>query len=450
MFRVIVTRNGVKLGELTENDNFIVFAYSENIKKENYIPSLGKPINTASRLFPVFENMLPEHEQLEILKAKHRIKNNIEILLYLENIHGTFDFFSIDEYANRETEPKKGIVWNDKLEEILRGDYKFPNILDYTLDIPSEKLYPKEFKNNKLTGLSGFQYKFSVTIDGINKIISTRGSGESEYIMKPYNKGYSTYKPKDKDSAYIPYLLINEHLFMSFAKDLGFKIPYNAIIKDGYDYHYIIKRYDRYRGHRIDHHEMLTLLEKHSSEKYKVSAAEVLEKASEFLDSKETREMFRFFIFSVIIAHGDFHAKNISLIYKTNSPNETQKQLAPLYDISTVKIYKDVSGADIGMKIKNKNHKISQDDLIWLGSKISIGRDEVINFIDTLAAEFKNNFLNYVEVLPKEIKGLPIYQDRYKHYKTFDVVLKKYFTQRVSYIDKYLIDVNTKKENLWA
>lgn len=450
MNRIIVTRNNVKIGILTEDNKSITFSYSDNIESKNFVPGLNKPLNISSKLFPIFENMLPEYEQLEVLKAKYHIKNNIGVLLYLDNIHGTYDFYSIDDYVEQKVDPDDGFVWHDNIDEILQSNYTFPNILNYTLDIPDEKLHPREFKNNKLTGLSGFQYKFGVEIDDTNKTVSSTGSNSSEFIMKPYNKGYATFKPNNKDATYLPYLLINEHIFMSIARDVGFKIPYNAIIKDGHDYHYVIKRYDRFKGRKIDHHEMLTLLNKHSDEKYKVSAVEALQKASEFLDDKEIREMFRFFIFSVIIAHGDFHAKNISLIYKTNFPGETNRQLAPLYDISTVGIYKDVNGVDIGMKIKNKKSNISKDDLIWLGSKILIEENEVIKFIEDLVDKFKNSFLDYVELLPKEIKSLPVFIDRYMRFKTFDVVLKKYYSTRILYIDRYLTDTGSKDKDIWS
>ena len=97
--------------------------------------------------------------------------------------------------------------------------------------------------------------------------------------MKPYSKYYTTYVPNNKDRSYIPYLLINEHLFMSLALDFGFSIPYNAIIKHGSDYHYIIKRFDRYGELKIDHHELLTLMNKNSDQKYKVTMKDVMETA---------------------------------------------------------------------------------------------------------------------------------------------------------------------------
>ena len=57
---------------------------------------------------------------------------------------------------------------------------------------------------------------------------------------------------------------------MSLARDFGFSVPYNGIIKHDSDYHYIIKRFDRHGELKIDH-EILTLMNKNSDQKYKVS-----------------------------------------------------------------------------------------------------------------------------------------------------------------------------------
>jgi len=442
MLKIIVVKNNHPLGELSETNSSlhsISFKYFDDISKNSYLNGIKEKENFSDTLFSIFENLLPENEQLAALKAKHKINNQIEVLLYLNNIHGSFEFYTPEEFKTQNFSLDEIFIYGEKREEILEQNYQFPNILDYTLDIPDEKLYPVEFNNNKLTGLSGFQYKFSVVVDKENNVVSYDSSDKSEYIMKPYNKGYSTYKRDDKDSSYIPYLLINEHLFMSFAREFGFRVPYNAIIKHESDYHYIIKRYDRYNGLKIDHHDILTSLLKPSGEKYKISALDAMKEASEYLDDIEIRELFRFFIFSIIIAHGDFHAKNLSLIYKTNSLEEKEMQLAPYYDISTTGIYKGLDSSDIGMKVLNKNTKIIIEDLIWLGTKFNIDKDDTKKYVTEIAAKFKKLFPSYVDKLPDTIKTLPIYKDRYKRFDTLEVTFNKYLTKRIAYIDKYLL-----------
>jgi len=449
MFEVIVIKNKYPIGRLTETAN-ITFEYFESVKEASYLMGLEKHVNSSSKLFPIFENLLPENEQLDSLRAKHKIKNKIEVLLFLNNIHGSFEFYTKDEYEKKSFSQTEIFTYSEKLQSILNQNYQFPNILEYSLDIPDEKLYPVEFNNNKITGLSGFQYKFSVIVDDENKVLKYDESDDSEYIMKPYNKSYSTYQPSDKDSSYIPYLLINEHIFMSIARDFGFKVPYNAIVKHNEDYHYVIKRYDRFNGLKIDHHDILTLLNRHSKDKYKVLAVEALQVASEYLDKEEMRELFRFFVFSTIIAHGDLHAKNISLIDKTNANDERQMQLAPYYDISTVGLYVDVENNDIGMKIKNKTKKITLEDFIWLGSKFQISQNDVREDIAELANKFKDDFMSYIKLLPQQLKSLPFYKNRYMHFDSLDVVFKKYYDKRILYINKYLLKTKKVEEDIWG
>ena len=135
---------------------------------------------------------------------------------------------------------------------------------------------------SKAIGISGYQYKFSVSVDKDIKVISHNEEEDGDYIMKPYNTENLIYDSGDT-SAYIPHLLVNEHIFMTLARDFGFSIPYNAIIKHKQDYLYIIKRFDRYKGSKIDHHEILTLIGKNSSEKYNITALEAMRKAVEYL-----------------------------------------------------------------------------------------------------------------------------------------------------------------------
>jgi len=449
MFEVIVIKNKYPVGTLTETTN-ITFKYFDDVNESSYLVGLEKHINSSSKLFPIFENLLPENEQLEFLKTKNKIKNQIEVLLFLNNIHGSFEFYTIDDYGKQTFSQDETFIYSNEVENILNQSYQFPNILDYSLEIPDEKLYPVEFNNNKLTGLSGFQYKFSVMVDYDNKVLKYDESDKSEYIMKPYNKSYSTYQPLDNDSSYIPYLLINEHIFMSIARDFGFKVPFNAIVKHNEDYHYVIKRYDRFNGLKIDHHDILTLLNRHSKDKYKVLAVEAMREASEYLDKEEMRELFRFFVFSTIISHGDFHAKNVSLIDKTNANDERQMQLAPYYDISTIGIYTGIDNNDIGMKIKNKNKKITIEDFIWLGANFSINENQVREDVTNLANKFKDDFMSYIDVLPQQLKSLPFYKNRYMHFDSLDVIFKKYYDKRVLYINKYLLKTKKAKEDIWA
>jgi serine/threonine-protein kinase HipA len=436
---MIVVKNNKRLGELSQDSNQICFSYDIEIDHNEYLPGLNKPINRAIKLFPVFENLLPEHEQLTILKEKHSIINEIDVLLHLYDIHGSLEFYSEDEFSSIELKPYVQFDYSDVADTVLQNNYIYPNILDYRLDIPDDILYPKELKEGRAMGLSGFQYKFSVIIDHSAKVISNCADSTAHYLMKPFSPSFHKFdKLSDSTQGYIPYLLINEHIFMTMARDFGFNVPYNAIIKDGIDYHYVIKRYDRFEDSKIDHAEFLTLLNKHSDQKYKITIKEIFHKAQEYLDFDGLLELFEFIVFSIIIGHGDLHAKNISLINKSNASDETKKQLAPYYDISTTDIYKGLDSNDIGMKIKNKQSKITYSDLIWIAGTVGIEESVAKTSIDKLCTMFIDGFEEYIVKLPNEVKTLLVKVNR-SHKNALDDVFYKYYRKRVKYINKMLL-----------
>ena len=451
---IYVIKNNLPLGILTQsNEEVITFEYLDTVPQEQYLTTLSKKVNVSSELFPIFENMIPEHDQKNILIHQHGIINNIDILLHLDNIHGTFEFYSEDEFKTFKTKAFDEFMYDEKIDEILDNEYIFPNILnDYNLDIPKDTLYPAGATKGKVIGLSGFQYKFSILINNEDKTITHDTGRLSNYFMKPYNLHYSKYDFRDKDRSYIPYLLINEHLFMTLARDFDFKIPYNGIIKHGIDYHYFIKRFDRYNDNKIDHTELLTIMNKVSTEKYKVTMQEVFEAAKEYLSYEEQIILFKFVIFSVVIGHGDLHAKNLSLINSSNKHNEEKKQLSPFYDISTSKIYKGIIDRDIGLKVINKTKNIDRQILLKFADIVKIDSKIAMVLIDEVCIRFKDTFLSYIEKLPDEIKGLVFHHGRYAK-GTLEAVLKKYYVNRVRFIEESLLErVETKtdtKSALW-
>jgi serine/threonine-protein kinase HipA len=432
-----VIKSNKLLGILKQDENIISFEYNNDIKKENYLTSLPYIINESKILFPVFQNMLPENDQLELLKHELNIKNEIDILLHLDNPHGSFEFYNDEDFKFFIPQEWETFKFEDRKVEILDNNYSFPNILHgYNINIPKSILFPKQLANSKVIGLSGYQYKFSVKIDTDKKEVYR--DSNSYYFIKPFNQFYTTYNPNDKNRSYIPYLLINEHLFMTLARDFGFDIPYNCIIKDEYDYHYIIKRFDRYKNSKIDHYELLTIMGKTNDYKYKVTMQEVLKTAKDNVNEEEFLKLFKFLIFSIIIGHGDLHAKNLSLINKSNNEDEIKKIISPFYDISTTKIYKDTKKNDIGLKVLKKTSNIKRSDILELAEMMQIDKDIASIYIGEVSKKFVYTFLDYISKLPNEIKSLPYHEGRYGNFKPFENILKKYYEDRFKYINENL------------
>lgn len=451
--QLYVIKNSRLIGTLSETyDGTVMFEYAADIAADQFLPGLADKVNTAPTLFPIFENLLPEHEQLTLLRTAHKITNKIGTLLYLDNVHGSFEFY--DSINKIPASPAlTTFIYSQRKREILESNYDFPNILnDYTLDIPIERLYQSGLTGSKITGISGYQYKFSVHKDDTSKRIYLDDNRESHYILKPNNVHYSEFKPKDKNNVYIPFLLVNEHIFMSFARNFGFDIPYNGIIKHDEHFHYIIKRYDRFHNMKIDHYEILSLLGKQSADKYSITCKEIIEKCKEYLTADDLIQLFRFIVFSIIIGHGDLHAKNISLICYSNNSGETKMELAPLYDISTTSIYLDVddNDNDIGLSINGKKKEITLNDLLWLAGVANIHEDAAKEIITNTATQFIETFEAYIDKLPPDIKELPFYSRKaiYASRLSLSEVFSKYYIKRCRYIKKYLFITRTSR-SIW-
>ena len=421
---IYVYKQNKYLGELEENNNNITFSYSKNIDKDCYIIGIKNAINEFDDLPLVFKNLLLENDDLININTSTKI----EKLLFLNNVHGSYQFSK----NKLKLQNKKIHNYQDIKDKILDNNYTFPNILDYEIKISKERL--RTNNKNNIQGLSGFQHKFGIVKDDDNKII-TDTTNNSNYFMKPYNEHHLNFN----QNSYIPCLLINEHLFMTIARDLGFSVPYNAIIKGKNDYHYIIKRFDRFAQIKFDHEEFATMLGFDTNTKYDATIIEILEKARQFLSKTELKQLLSFIFYSVVISHGDLHSKNLSLIHQSNGFNESKKNLSPYYDISTTAIYKLTEKNDIGMRIYNKKKGIKKQDFLKLAEKFEINNfeDEIIR----ISQYFIGNFQKYIDKLPDDIKNKPITQSKYNAKKSFKFILERYYRQRCKYI-KHKIDAN--------
>ncbi|HFU75292.1 MAG TPA: type II toxin-antitoxin system HipA family toxin [Arcobacter sp.] len=437
--KIYVLKQGKPLGYLEEKTfGKISFTYLEGIDQTCYIQGITQKENFSNELFLVFENMFPENEQIDQIKAQNNIKTHIELLLYLNDIHGSYTFITEDAYETYKESSSTHYQYSEVIDEVLENDYVFPNILNnYTLSIPEKSRFPDGVSNSKVIGLSGFQYKFSVTKDDLKKEIRIDEKGQSQYFMKPYNRYYTIFSEHEKDRLYIPYLLINEHLFMTLARDSGFQVPYNAIIKDGEDYHYIIKRYDRYKNEKFDHEEFATMLGYNSDTKYDASVQEVFKVAKEFVSNDKIEELLLFFYFSTIIGHGDLHSKNISLIHSSNAINEEGKHLSPYYDISTTHIYRGLKDREIGLKLLGRNSKIKKEHFLNLADKFGIDLQVLEDKMRKITNIFVDKFPAYIEALPSEILDLPFHR-KYGNHTPLKGILEKYYEQRKTYILKYI------------
>ena len=240
------------------------------INKSKPIPSLDLQILPFdfNNIPAVFEENIPEGINREILETTSRTADEFQILTMLEDNIGDLSFTKTREIVNNKSSNPSYL---SSLNEILGSNPKINVLKDLVVDIEDEILFPDGYDISKLEikkahGISGFQYKKLVNIDTDNKKIVLDDSAHA-YILKPYSK---TKANKDNEN-YFPHISLNEHLFMSFAKNtLGFRVPYSAIVKNEKDdeFHYIVKRFDRLGLHRYAKSTFAVFLGLRSENKY--------------------------------------------------------------------------------------------------------------------------------------------------------------------------------------
>ena len=91
------------------------------------------------------------------------------------------------------------------------------------------------------------------------------------------------------------------------------------------------------------------------------------------------------------------------------------------------------------VKIINKKSNIDRTLLLKFANIIDIEKICAETLIDEVCTKFIDSFMNYINKLPNEIKGLPFNTGQYSK-STFENVFRKYYKQRVSYINEKLID----------
>ena len=370
------------------------FSYSSNFKGER-LPSLPNQSNNSYSLFPIFENLIPESTRRERLLLKDgKIMNPLELLLELDNTHGSFNFVPISSLPLQTKEVKSKIpTWKSVKKSIL-GENSFVNLLNFKIDIPLEALKGSLKSRELYSSLSGYQHKIDVNIDFNTKKIRQvkKNKGEiAHYLLKPY--------ASDERIKNTPYLALNEHLFMSFAKnELKLDVPYTAILLgENRDFYLLIKRYDRYKGYKYHQYDFAQQLNIESEDKYDVTLLSILEKFRDIVKDKKSREdIFRFIIYSALIKHGDLHAKNIGLIETLDKKWE----LAPLYDIISTYPYEGKNSDDFGIPYDYKNpkkRKLRFKEYLQMGETIGISSARAKTLLKDTIKRFQVYFPKYIE-----------------------------------------------------
>ena len=389
-----VLKNERLLGKLSYGHGSYTFTYDKHYRGVELLGLLRSHDNASATLYPIFENLLPEYERRR--RLLHGVRDVASILPLLVNVQGDFKFISYFELFKHKSTKEARPLWHLVKHHIL-GENTYPNLLDFKLEIDDKIL--EERSETEHSSLSGYQHKIDIHID-FEKSVIREATKEADYLLKPLNRTMTNYFFRDgnRQKHYYPLLALNEHLFMSFAKnELHLNTPQTAILltKDR-EFHYVIKRYDRYKNFAYGQYDMAQLLNIESEKKYNTDTLTLMEHfVKKVKDETSRQNMLMFQVYSSLIGHSDFHAKNMSII----DVGKENYLLAPLYDVISVSVYNG-EAHDLGLPLSKNIRKLGKynlEDYLMIASALKIGKSKSKQIIKNTIEIFLDSFPTYIE-----------------------------------------------------
>lgn len=427
-----VFSNGELAGELEYGEGLYRFAYHEKYSGADF-PGLERGnVHEATALFPFFENLIPEHERrVRLLFGKTDLA---QVLPELGNAHGALEFVRKEELFKYRSDYSRRPNWITVRHKIL-GENPFPNILGLDVRISDDVLNAVE--SHEHSNLSGYQTKIDVNVDWENMTLTE--AVDAEYLLKPRNlEKIDYFGAKDGNKKrYYPYLALNEHLFMSFAKnELGFDVPYTAIIKADVDFHYLTKRYDRYEYYKYEQFDFAQLMGVASDAKYKSGSDVLFSKIAQVMNvTNASLEALRFYFYAYLIKHADLHLKNIGIL----NIGQSKYTLAPLYDVISVGVYKGDCD-DLGLPILKPYKKPlnwNMDDFYRLGELIGVSRLQFRKEAAAIARAYVTRMPVYIELTRKLEQTYPLdMQDTRRSTVAFSNRLQSVYERKIVSLKK--------------
>jgi serine/threonine-protein kinase HipA len=276
---------------------------------------MAEPWARNQRLHPTLSNLLPEGSLRELIAQglKVHVDSEFHILSYLgQDLPGAL----IADPMEPEDVPDSVLTTHGKAKAVK---------------------FEKVTQENRFS-LAGVQMKFSMKEkDGRYNL--SRGDVLGDWIIK---------MPSTKHK-YVP---VNEYTAMMLASLIGVEIPEIKLVElDKLDnlpqinlpdekLAYAIKRFDREKDQRIHMEDFAQVLVKYPHEKYSSANYEQIARIIYGYSGNgliDTQQFARRLLTNILLANGDAHLKNWSLLY----PDQITPRLSPAYDIVTTSVYID-------------------------------------------------------------------------------------------------------------
>ena len=279
---------------------------------------MAQPWASNHRLHPVLSNLLPEGALRELIaqSLKVHVDNEFHLLAYL----------GADLPGAIEATP----MAPEEVPSYLLNKHATAKVVAFNKDALNQAR-----KDNKFS-LAGVQMKFSMKEkDGRYNL--SMGDVLGDWIIKT---------PSTKHK-FVP---LNEYTAMSLAGLAGIDIPEIKLVElsqldnlppinlPNEKHAFAIKRFDRQSDQRIHMEDFAQILVKYPHEKYTSASYENIGKVIYNFSGDglaDAQQFARRLLVNTLLANGDAHLKNWSLLYA----DKITPRLSPAYDILTTSVY---------------------------------------------------------------------------------------------------------------
>ena len=291
---------------------------------------LSQPLISSQRLAPVFSNLLPEGALRDwmALSLKVHIDNEFPLMAHMgKNLPGALQA----EPISVGNVPKWALDHREQVEAVQ-------------VDV--------EHSQGKFS-LAGVQMKFSSVKSKDGRYNIGQDANSNSWIIKTPSTIHKN----------VPY---NEYTSMRLAEFVGVEIPEIKLVEltkldnlpdivlPNEVHAYAIKRFDRQEGKRVHTEDFAQVFQVYSHEKYQKFNYEQIANALYQFGSqglKDVQQMARRLLVNILLANGDAHLKNWSLIYSSDK----RPMLSPAYDIVSTLPYVEGEQEFALNMAKNKN-----------------------------------------------------------------------------------------------
>ena len=354
-----VYRGTVLIGKITRTKSGSVFTYHSQFleslgseeKEEKgaafHLPYSRQKTETAGiNLHPYFAGLLPEGLRLKALIQKVKTsEDDLLSLLISSGANCIGDLSVLPEgapFLAHSTLADLG-----KLNEVV-----FSELFKKSIS-PESDLNDLDEVN-----IPGVQDKISASM--ISFPLGGR-AGHKSYILK--------LEPVDK-----PRLVQNEYFFLQMAKACGLQVNPAKLVKDKTGKEgLLVERFDRLSqkdtGELISLHQEdgCQFLNLYPADKYRIPFSKIAEGLN--LCSTpllEVGKLLRLKAFCYLIANGDLHARNVSIL---TSPKTGRSELTPAYDILSTLPYGDQR---LALKFEGRDDNLKRKNFIDFGKRFGV------------------------------------------------------------------------------